>query len=84
MCFLKALRPLDAMPSVKEEITNEPPAQNIEENSEKNFSYLNSLLETKTPVLLSKQDQLLFNLLSSITSNSTHLETLEKVQIQSM
>jgi hypothetical protein len=73
MCFLKTLKPLDDITLEKRAPSLEAANLENQEKLEAECSYLNGMLNTQTPVLLSRQDQLLFDLLTQVKSNQVQM-----------
>ena len=79
MCFLKTLKPLDAMPIQRETKAEDVSCQDSAEETQDQQSYLNSMLKTQIPVIVSKQDQMMFDLLNSFNVNNLHIQNLNEV-----
>jgi len=79
MCFLKTLKPLDQMPVNKETLDIHPVSQKKNIPQQQKPSFLNILLNSETPFLLNKNDQLLFKLLTLATANHSVIQNLEQV-----
>lgn len=73
MCFLKTLKALDTMPVQKEHSPEDVPSQENVEEMQDQPSYLNCMLKSQTPFLANKQDQMMFNLLSCLSANTSNI-----------
>ena len=80
MCFLKTFKQLDAIPLEKGPLESQAEFSEKMEKGGKNHSFLNDILESKVPVLYTKQDDIIFKLLNLINSNNKHLEMLDEVR----
>jgi hypothetical protein len=74
MCFLKTLKPLDDIRIEKEQSSHEASSEENCEESRESLSYLNDMLTTKTPVLNTKQDQRLFDILALAKANTLQMQ----------
>ena len=79
MCFLKTLKSLDTMPQQKEHTPEDNSQTETIEESKTSTSYLNCMLKSQIPVLVNKQDQMFFDLLSSLKTNNLQLDNMNQV-----
>jgi hypothetical protein len=78
MCFLKTLKPLDEITFDRDSCTDDSSYQEMPKNSPFGCSPIPPLFLTKTPIL-SRQEQLLADLMGFIHANSARLVSLHEV-----